>query len=249
MARGLLKLTWLEIKIFVREPLGLVGTVLVPVLIFVVLGRILGGQGDRVPPEALELVTIDLPVLGALLIIITILLSLMTIIALYRESGILKRLRATPLHPSTILTAHVLVKLFFTSITLMLLVLAGKRYYPLDLHMPLAAFTLALIISTISLLSIGFLLASLIPTARFAQPIGAILFYPMLGICGLFAPVSALPPGLRDLARLLPFTYATSLMKGVLTGDRFAAHLGDLAVLALVFIVCTALASRVFRWE
>jgi ABC-2 type transport system permease protein len=247
--RGLLKLTWLEIKIFAREPLGLVGTVFVPVLIFVVLGRLIGGHGGRVPSEALEIVAVDLPVLGALIIIITVLLSLMTIIALYRESGILKRLRATPLRPSTILTAHVLVKLFFTSITLLLLVLAGKRYYPLDLQVPLGAFALALVISTVSLLSIGFLLASLIPTARFAQPIGAILFYPMLGVCGLFTPVSALPPGLRDLARLLPFTYATSLMKGILTGDRFAAHVGDLAALALIFIACTALSSRVFRWE
>jgi ABC-2 type transport system permease protein len=247
--RGLLKLTWLEIKIFAREPLGLVGTVFVPVLIFVVLGRLIGGSDGRVPSDVLEIVAVDLPVLGALIIIITVLLSLMTIIALYRESGILKRLRATPLRPSTILTAHVLVKLFFTSITLLLLVLAGKRYYPLDLQVPLAAFALALVISTVSLLSIGFLLASLIPTARFAQPIGAILFYPMLGICGLFTPVSALPPGLRDLARLLPFTYATSLMKGTLMGDRFAAHVGDLAALALIFIVCTTLASRVFRWE
>ena len=42
MLRGLWRLTWLEIKIFVREPLGVIGTVGVPVLIFVVLGRMLG---------------------------------------------------------------------------------------------------------------------------------------------------------------------------------------------------------------
>ena len=42
-------------------------------------------------------------------------LSLVTIISIYREGGILKRLRATPLRPHTILTAHVLVKLLFTA--------------------------------------------------------------------------------------------------------------------------------------
>ena len=42
MLRGLWRLTWLEIKIFVREPLGVIGTVAFPVLIFVVLGRVFG---------------------------------------------------------------------------------------------------------------------------------------------------------------------------------------------------------------
>ena len=47
MLRGLWKLTWLEIKIFVREPLGLIGTVGFPVLIFVVLGRCSAARGAR----------------------------------------------------------------------------------------------------------------------------------------------------------------------------------------------------------
>ena len=42
MLRGLWKLTWLEIKIFLREPLGVVGTIGIPVLVFVVLGRMFG---------------------------------------------------------------------------------------------------------------------------------------------------------------------------------------------------------------
>jgi len=40
MLRGLWKLTWIEIKIFLREPLGVVGTVGLPIVLFVVLGRI-----------------------------------------------------------------------------------------------------------------------------------------------------------------------------------------------------------------
>ena len=52
----------------------------------------------------------DLPIFGALLIAVSAVLSLMAIIAIYREGGILKRLRATPLRPHTILTAHVLVE-------------------------------------------------------------------------------------------------------------------------------------------
>ncbi len=40
---------------------------------------------------------------------------------------------------------------------------------------------MALLISTWSILSIGFLIASIVPTARFAQPIGAAILYPMIG--------------------------------------------------------------------
>ena len=44
MWRGLWKLTWLEIKIFMREPLGALGTILIPVAIFVGFGRLAGGR-------------------------------------------------------------------------------------------------------------------------------------------------------------------------------------------------------------
>src|SRR6266566_4485355 len=103
MLRWLWKLSWLEIKIFMREPMGAFG-------------------------------------------------------------GILKRLRATPLRPQTILTAQVIVKLILTAATLALMVLAGKRYYPVGVHAPLFSFTIALLISTWSILSIGFLIASIVPT-------------------------------------------------------------------------------------
>ena len=104
-AARLFKLTWLEIKIFLREPLGAFGTIAMPVLAFVVLGRIVGGTLARVPPTAQgsTLVSVSFPVFSTILIAISAVLSLVTIISIYRESGILKRLRATPLRPLTIL--------------------------------------------------------------------------------------------------------------------------------------------------
>src|SRR5687767_8882703 len=125
---GTLRLAWLEAKIFVREPMGVVGTVGVPVLIFVVLARMVAERRGDALADVPALIAGDLPILGAMFIIATTVLSLVTIIAIYRESGILKRLRATPLRPPSILAAHVLVKLLFTLITLSLMYLAGRRY-------------------------------------------------------------------------------------------------------------------------
>jgi ABC-2 type transport system permease protein len=209
------------------------------------LGPQIRSASTDVPPFA----SIDLPVFGSLLIATSVVLSLVTIVAIYREGGILKRLRATPLRPHTILTAHVIVKLLFTAITLAGMVLAGRRYYPIEADVPLVSFTLALLFSTVCILSLGFLIASIVPTARFAQPIGTVIFYPMLGLCGLFVPIEALPPALRVVARALPLTYAASLLKGVWRGEGWYSHLGEVAVMTLMILSFTAVSSRVFRWE
>ena len=245
MLRGLWRLTWLEMKIFVREPLGLIGTVVLPVVLFVLLGRLARPGAGAVPRFASD----DLPVFAALLMAVSAVLSLIAIVAIYRESGILKRLRATPLRPHTILTAHVLSKLAFTAVTVVLMIVVGRRYYSVPDGVPLLSFTIAVLFSTLSLLSIGFVVASLVRTARFAQPVGTLVFYPMLGLSGLFAPVESLPPLLRAIARVLPLTATTSLLRGIWHGEGWMAHLGDTVLLTVTFVVCIAVSSRVFRWK
>lgn len=249
MLRGLWKLTWIETKVFLREPLGAFGSIVIPVLIFVVLGRI---SGRGLTPSAFaanSFIQVGLPVLAAVLISLSAVLSLVTIISIYREGGILKRLRATPLRPQTILTAHVIVKLMLTVATLTLMLLAGKRYNLVGAHVPWFSFAIALLISTWSILSIGFVIASIVPTARFAQPIGGVILYPMIGLSGLFMPLAMLPPVVHAVARALPLTYAVQLMQGIWVGDGWSAHLGDLGALVIVFVVCTAVSAKVFRWE
>jgi ABC-2 type transport system permease protein len=250
MMRGLWRLTWVEIKVFLREPLGALGT-FVPVLVFVALGRITEYMVARGGPAAAAAVSRsnaarpDLPVLAAMLIALNAVLSLVSVVSIYREGGILKRLRATPLRPQTILTAQVNVKLFFTALTVALMMIAGRRYIPPDSHLPVVGFAVALLVSTLSILSIGFLIASLVPTARLAQPVAAFILYPMVGVSGLVVPLSTLPRPLRHL----PLTYVVSLLHGISHGDPWSLHLGDLAALAAYFVLFTALSARVFRWE
>ena len=245
MLRGLFRLTWLELKIFMREPLGAIGSIVMPVLLYVLFGRL--GRAIAPPSRvvASNYFRVTIPVLVSVLIALNAVLSLVAIIAIYREGGILKRLRATPLRPWTILTAHVLVKLLLTGITLTLMLLAGRRYYPVGTDVRIVDFAFALLITTWSILSIGFLIASIVPTARFAQPVGAIVLYPMLAVSGLFIPRDILPPWLQHL----PLSYAVSLLQGIWTGDAWSAHVGDVAALAVTFAVCTALSAKVFRWE
>jgi ABC-2 type transport system permease protein len=245
--RGFWKLTWVETKIFTREPMGFIGALVVPVVIFIALGRAFGAGEPQASPH------LDTPfnpaIFAAVIIAIGGVQSLVAIMAIYREGGILKRLRATPLSPVTILGAHVVVKLGFTVCSLGLLMLAGKRLFPGVMQVNVLSFTLAVLLSTFGILSLGFVIASLVPTARFAQPIGALVLYPMLTASGLFFPLSRLPSPLRAAAYLLPTTHAVALLQGVWDGSGWGAHWANAAALFALFLGYAALSTRVFRWE
>jgi len=177
---GFWKLTWVETKIFAREPMGFVGTLAMPVVLFILFGRVFGA--GSLPATAKVSLPFNPAILAAVVIAISAVQSLVAIISIYREGGILKRLRATPLSPVTILGAHVVVKLGFTLVSLALLVLAGRRLFPGVMQVNVFSFGAAMLLSTLSILSLGFVIASLVPTARFAQPIGAAVLYPMLAL-------------------------------------------------------------------
>ena len=244
--RGLLKLTWLEIRIFVREPLGFVAAVGVPLAMFLVLGRSVSPGTDH-SPRTTQFLAQDLPLFVSIFISINAALSLIAVISIYREGGILKRLRATPLRPAVILGAHVLVKLFFTGISLALTVLAGRRFYPVPLHAHVAAFALAVVVTTVTILCMGFVVASWVSTARFAQLIGSVVFYPMLVVSGMFVPLSSMPRPLAVLGNVLPMSHAVALLRGSWVGASWLVLLPHLGALALSTAICLALTTRVFR--
>ena len=247
MLTGLWKLTWLETKIFTREPMGFVGTLVMPVVIFIVLGRAFS-MGKPVSAQPVD-VPFNVAILAAVLIAVSAVQSLVAIISIYREGGILKRLRSTPLSPVTIMGALVVVKLIFTVISLALVMLAGRRMFPGIMRVNVFSFTGAVVLGTFSILSLGFVLASLVPTARFAQPISAFVMYPMLALSGLFYPLARFPGWLRGIATVLPTTHAVALLEGVWDGSGWGAHWVNIVALVVLFGVYTAISSKVFRWE
>ena len=240
----LAKLTTVETKVFLREPLGAVGTVFMPVILFVVLGRLLRDESGTS-----SFVSRDLPVFAVLFMAIGAVLSLTTIIAIYREGGILKRLKATPVSPLVILSTHVVVKLILTSVTLTLLVVAGRRFYAGSPPPAPWSFLAGVVLVSISLMSLGFVLASLVPTARFAQPLGSILLYALLAISGLFFPLELLPAAWRVVAHASPLTHGVDLLRGLWTGAGWQSLWVAVVALLANLALCTALAKRIFRWE
>jgi ABC-2 type transport system permease protein len=129
------------------------------------------------------------------------------------------------------------------------MVLAGRQFLPGAIDVNLWNFALALLLGTLSILSVGFVISSIVPTARFARPLGGLLLYPMLVMSGLFFPIEALPTGWRIFANTLPTTHAVALMQGVWDGAGWGAHWGNVLGLVAIFVVCSAVSTKTFRWE
>ena len=53
--------------------------------------------------------------------------------------------------------------------------------------------------------------------------------YPMIAVSGLFVPIESLPPAAQAVARIVPLTYAVSLLEGIWKGDSWWAHARDVS--------------------
>ncbi len=247
MLKGFWKLTWVETKVFVREPMGFLGTIGIPVIAVShpwtdsrarPCGLHVGGHTAfqcRDPCGAPHRP---------------------------RERAVARRHhRHLPRgrHPQAPAGDAAVAgdgsqragggEAGFAVLSLALLVLAGKRVFPGVMHVNVLSFAAALLLSTLSILSLGFVIASLVPTARFAQPIGTAVLYPMVAFSGLFFPVDHFPRALRVVALVLPTTHAVALMQGIWDGSGWGAHWLNVVALIVLFAAFTALSTKVFRWE
>jgi ABC-2 type transport system permease protein len=176
-------------------------------------------------------------------------LSIAITLSVYREKGILRRYRATPLRPQTILTATVLVNFAMTALGIVLLVIAAKVVYNLHFDGNPLAVLVGFVLASLSFFSLGFIIAGLAPTARVAQVVGMVIFYPMLFLSGAGFPSEVFPETIRSLSKFLPLTHVVTLLEGLWFGELWNAHLMEVVVLGGMLIVGVVVATRTFRWE
>ena len=244
--KTLWKMIWTELKLQLREPVGVFFTLAFPLMLLFIFGSIYGNEpSDYLGGHG----SIDISVPGYIgMIIGTIgMLSLPIALSNYREQGILRRLQATPLPSSIILWSQVAVNVIMTLLGASMLVIAGFVVY--DLSVPQASFglLLAVILSGFSFLAVGFVLAGVLPTARSAQAVGMALFYPMLFLSGAAMPRQVMPEGVQKFSELLPLTHVVKLLEGLWLDGVW--NQTSLAVVVGLLMVCLVISRRTFRWE
>jgi ABC-2 type transport system permease protein len=246
--KSLLKMTWMETKLFLREPVGFFFTLIFPLMMLFLFGSIYGntpskylnGQGS---------VDISVPAYTAMIIATTSLLGLTITVTTYRENGVLRRLRTTPISPLTVLVAQVIVLFMMTVLGMLMLIIAGKLVYNLHFEGNVMSVLLGFVLSILSFFSLGLILAGVMPTARSAQVVGMVILYPMLFLSGAGFPRELLPETIKQIANFLPLTYVVTLLRGLWVGDPWGRHITDVIVLTAILAAGVLISIKTFRWE
>lgn len=213
--RALLQLTWVELKLFAREPLTVMFVLVLPVVVLYVLNGVFGSS----PPdpsvwEGLDAVSFYTPSYVALVAATVGVLSVPVQLAGYREKGVLRRFRASALSPWALLGAHGLVAAVTAVAGAVLLsVLAVLAYDAPTPEHPLGLLAAGVLVIA-AFAALGVLLGLVLPTARTAQGLGVLLFFVFMMLGGAGPPREVLPAALRRLGDLLPVTYAGDLLRG-----------------------------------
>jgi len=246
--KSLLKMTWMEAKLFFREPIGAFFTLVFPLMMLFLFGSIYGNE----PSEyfgGLGTIDISIPAYTAMIIGTSGLMSINITMATYREKGILRRLQTTPIKPFVILVAQVIVVFLMTSLGMLLLILAGKLVYHVRFTGNAWSVFGGFVLSCLSFYGLGFILAGLMPTARTAQIVGMVLLYPMLFLSGAGFPRELLPPAIQNISKFLPLTYVVNLLRGLWIGESWEKHIVNVAVLVGLLVFGVVVSSLTFKWE
>lgn len=246
--KSLLKITWVEAKLFLREPVGAFFTLIFPLMYLILFGTI---SGNEPTPMFGGRRTIDaaIPSLTAMIIGIIGLIAITITITTYREKGILRRLRTTPVSPLIVLAAQVIVIFAMTALGMLLLIVVGVVFYQASFEGNVLSMLAGFVLSSLSFFGIGFILASIMPTVRTAQVVGNVLLYPMMFLSGGFFPLEMFPKVIQKVAAFIPLTYVVNLLRGLWFGDAWSQHLTDVIVLVVMLAAGVLISVKFFRWE
>lgn len=241
------RLTMSETKLFFREPLGVFFVLGFPPILLVILGSVPSFREHSADLGGLRVIDLYAPIIVAMAIAMLALNGIPQVLATYREKGILRRMRTTPVRPSRLLGAQ-LAMCAVMSVVVMLVVQAISRI-AFDVALPgqVGGYLLGYVLSSLSMLALGLLIASLAPSGKGAGAIGSVLFFPVLFFAGLWAPRDTMPEVLRTISDFTPLGAGVQSLQ-----DATAGHwpqLLHLAVMAGWTIVAGGLAARYFRWE
>ncbi len=244
--KALIKLTHSELKLQMREPVAVFFTLAFPVMLLILFGAIFGNEAD----EALSgYGQMDLSLPGYIgMIIGTIgMLGIPVSLANYRDLGILRRLRATPVQSGAVLWSHVVTQVVIAFVGIVLLFVMGSLFY--DLRAPDGNIMIipAIVIGAFSFFAVGFVLAGVMPTARTAQVVGMAIFYPMLFLSGAAMPRFIMPELVQDISLLLPLTHVVILIEDLWLYGTW--NLISLTVVVMMLVLGLIVSRYTFRWE
>ena len=248
--RGLWKLTVMQFKLYLREPAAFFFSLAYPALLLLLFGFI---YGNEPAPEfwGRNFGTVDasVPAYTGIIIGTVAFMGIPIETAVNRESGVLRRYRATPMRPLTYLAASIVVYMVVALLGMTLLILIGQLVFGLRFAGLWSSVLAAFILCSLAFYSLGYLIASLAPTARIAQTVGMVIFFPIMFLSGAGMPLQLLPENMRQISNYLPLTYLVRLIQGLWFGDPWRDLWLPTLVMVGLLLIGSVVSARIFRWE
>ena len=168
----------------------------------------------------------------------------------YRKTGVLKRLKATPLRAAEFLAAQVASRLMLI-MGVFAVVYHGADFF-LHFQRLGSLFDLYVIfaLGSACLVSLGLLIAARVTSEELAGGLLNMLSWPMMFLSGVWFSLEGAPKPLRLLASALPLTHLIDAARAVMTEGatlaQVAPHLWMLAGMTALFLTVGA---WTFRWD
>ncbi|WP_328460226.1 ABC transporter permease [Actinoplanes sp. NBC_00393] len=241
------KLVVTEFRTALREPAYFFFAGLFPLILILILGAVPAFREPDPALGGLRVVDVYAGIVIALSIAMIGLQGMPTVLANYREKGILRRLATTPVSPIALLGAQLVFSAILVVCSSVLVFVVAGIVWGVPLPESPLAFLLAVLLAVIGVFAVGLLIAAVAPSGKAANAIGLILFFPLMFLAGLYAPREVLPDVVQRIADFTPLAAGERLMHEAMTGHW--PNLLSITVLVGYLAIFGIAAAKLFRWE
>ena len=219
---------------------------LFPIILLVLLGSVYGD--DEI--EGVSGATYLLAGLIGYGVAATAFASLAITLVVRREAGLLKRVRGTPLSPTTYLAAVISSMVIVIALQALAQVLIGR--FLLDAAWPASpgSFVTVVAIGAAAFAALGLAVTTIVKTGEGSSAVVNAIYLPMAFISGAFFSPRDMPRFLEVISEVLPLTYLLRLIRSTfIEGETLASSPGALAAVVAWGLFGLVVAARMFRWE
>lgn len=250
--RVLARVTTVEARLALRDPATVFFALLFPAVLLTVLGLATPWGSAPYDPSDPLLATISgitgyTPIVLTLAVGTVALSSYPTVIATYRGQGVLRRLSTTPLPPSRLLVAQIVVNVVALLLAAVLALTVGMLVVDVTAPERPGVVLAAFLLTAASTFGLGSLVAARAPTAGAANGIGMTLYFVSLFFAGVWLPLPIMPEAVQQIAVWTPLGAGSQAMLAGWVGDGVPVQ--ELLVMAGWTVVLVPVAARVFRWR
>jgi ABC-2 type transport system permease protein len=177
-------------------------------------------------------------------------IGLSTAFVIYRERGILRRIKVTPFHLTSFVLARIISQLIIALAQTAILIGLAMALFGLSVEGNMALLVLEVLIGALAFLAIGFAIAGVSKNVETAAAVGNLVTFPMLFLSGVFFEIDAAPSWLQPITKILPLSYLVDALRDTMSrGKGLTTVWTDLLILVATFAIGMAIAVRFFRWD